>query len=151
MPWRYHVVTLTTLSYLISQIWMCGGQLEFVPCSKVGHVFRERIPYKMDSNYRDPITRNLLRLADVWLDDYKYIFHAYHNYQLVNSHLYITIRLVWNMSYVTFKFKFTCANILRFLNTAVLHIAVIQNPQTLSYTPNIVPLSTPVEPNFNYT
>ena len=55
--------------------WMCGGTLEIVPCSHVGHIFRERSPYKWISGVNVPF-RNSVRLAEVWLDDYKkYYYH----------------------------------------------------------------------------
>lgn len=54
----------------VLQIWMCGGRLEIVPCSRVGHVFRRRRPYG-SPNGEDTLTKNSLRVAHVWMDDYK--------------------------------------------------------------------------------
>ncbi|CAF4902806.1 unnamed protein product [Pieris macdunnoughi] len=52
--------------------WMCGGSLEIVPCSHVGHVFRKTFPYK---SAKQSHRRNALRLAEVWMDDYaKYYY-----------------------------------------------------------------------------
>jgi polypeptide N-acetylgalactosaminyltransferase len=62
--------------------WMCGGSLEFVPCSHVGHIFRHGHPYNMTGEYAgdDVHGRNSMRLAEVWMDDYK---KYYYNHRLV--------------------------------------------------------------------
>ncbi|KAF7496737.1 Polypeptide N-acetylgalactosaminyltransferase 11 [Sarcoptes scabiei] len=54
-------------------IWMCGGRLEIVPCSRVGHIFRKRRPYDSPDG-SDTLAYNSLRTAYVWLDDYKRFF-----------------------------------------------------------------------------
>ncbi|KAF6776718.1 polypeptide N-acetylgalactosaminyltransferase 4 [Paragonimus kellicotti] len=64
------------------QTWMCGGQLETVLCSHVGHVFRSRSPYKWESKFASPLRRNSIRLAEVWLDDYKRFYYAQIGFQL---------------------------------------------------------------------
>ena len=53
--------------------WMCGGRIEIAPCSRVGHVFRSWSPYKVEEKN---INHNLIRLAEVWMDDFKYLFYS---------------------------------------------------------------------------
>lgn len=50
------------------RIWMCGGELEIVPCSRVGHIFRRRRPY---AERNDSSSRNSVRVAKTWLDGFK--------------------------------------------------------------------------------
>ncbi|XP_042188470.1 polypeptide N-acetylgalactosaminyltransferase 11 isoform X1 [Callorhinchus milii] len=52
------------------RIWMCGGRLEIIPCSRVGHIFRKRRPYGSPGG-QDTMAHNSLRLAHVWMDEYK--------------------------------------------------------------------------------
>ncbi|XP_019627816.1 PREDICTED: polypeptide N-acetylgalactosaminyltransferase 12-like isoform X2 [Branchiostoma belcheri] len=55
------------------RIWQCGGNLEIMPCSRVGHVFRPRSPHSFPK--KNEVLVNSLRLAEVWMDDYKEIFY----------------------------------------------------------------------------
>ena len=59
---------------VLIQIWQCGGKIEIHPCSHVGHVFRAKAPYSHPGGF-DVILRNLVRVADVWMDDFKQIFY----------------------------------------------------------------------------
>ena len=57
---------------------MCGGTIEMLPCSRVGHVFRPRFPYSFPSSRNgdsDVVSRNLMRVADVWMDEYSKHFY----------------------------------------------------------------------------
>ncbi|XP_071084723.1 polypeptide N-acetylgalactosaminyltransferase 5-like [Haliotis cracherodii] len=56
------------------KIWMCNGTLEILPCSHVGHVFRMRNPVRWEGKEK-PILTNSMRVAEVWLDEYKYLFY----------------------------------------------------------------------------
>lgn len=60
------------------QVWLCGGSMEVLPCSRVAHIERKKKPY--NSNIGFYTKRNALRVAEVWMDDYK-------------SHVYIA----WNL------------------------------------------------------
>ncbi|KAF7665227.1 hypothetical protein LDENG_00148990 [Lucifuga dentata] len=63
------------------KIWMCGGEIEIIPCSRVGHIFRGKNPYKFPRDRQKTVERNVARVAEVWLDEYKDIFygHGYHH------------------------------------------------------------------------
>jgi len=55
------------------QVWMCGGSVEVLPCSHVGHLFQRRVMHGSSdaSNSR----KNFFRVAEVWLDEYKNYFY----------------------------------------------------------------------------
>ncbi|XP_068185874.1 polypeptide N-acetylgalactosaminyltransferase 5 [Antennarius striatus] len=62
------------------KIWMCGGEIEILPCSRVGHIFRGQNPYSFPKDRQKTVERNLARVAEVWLDEYKVLFYG-HGYQ----------------------------------------------------------------------
>ncbi|XP_076845670.1 N-acetylgalactosaminyltransferase 7 isoform X2 [Brachyhypopomus gauderio] len=61
------------------KIWQCGGQLLFVPCSRVGHIYRlhgwqgNPPPAHVGSS---PTLKNYVRVVEVWWDEYKDYFYA---------------------------------------------------------------------------
>ncbi|CAL1533307.1 unnamed protein product [Lymnaea stagnalis] len=63
------------------RVWMCGGILEIIPCSHVGHIFRKRSPYKWRTGV-NVVKKNSIRLAEVWMDEYKNYYYERFNYDL---------------------------------------------------------------------
>lgn len=68
--------------FFILKVWMCGGTLEIIPCSHVGHIFRKRSPYKWRTGV-NVVKKNSIRLAEVWMDEYKNYYYERFNYDLV--------------------------------------------------------------------
>ena len=63
---------------------MCGGTLEIIPCSHVGHIFRKRSPYKWRGGV-NVVKKNSVRLAEVWMDEYKDYYYERFNHDLVRN------------------------------------------------------------------
>lgn len=55
---------------------MCGGILEIVTCSKIGHVFRDKSPYTFPGGVANIVLKNAARVADVWLGKWKDFYYA---------------------------------------------------------------------------
>ncbi|XP_061844337.1 N-acetylgalactosaminyltransferase 7 isoform X2 [Nerophis lumbriciformis] len=61
------------------KIWQCGGKLLFVPCSRVGHIYRlhgwqgNPPPAHVGSS---PTLKNYVRVVEVWWDEYRDYFYA---------------------------------------------------------------------------
>ncbi|KAM4859230.1 polypeptide N-acetylgalactosaminyltransferase 5 [Thomomys bottae] len=59
------------------KVWMCGGEIEIIPCSRVGHIFRNDNPYSFPKDRMKTVERNLVRVAEVWMDEYKDLFYGH--------------------------------------------------------------------------
>jgi len=64
---------------------MCGGVLEIIPCSHVGHIFRSRSPYAWTSF--NALRKNSLRVALVWMDEYSKYYFEKTGYNMVMVNL----------------------------------------------------------------
>ena len=51
------------------QVWQCGGSVEVLPCARIAHIERAHKPYTEDLTSH--VRRNALRVAEVWMDEFK--------------------------------------------------------------------------------
>ena len=73
---------------------MCGGILEQVLCSHIGHIFRSRSPYAWRTG-TNVLKKNSVRLAEVWLDGYKKYYYERLNFDLVRANQQNVVRWEW--------------------------------------------------------
>lgn len=98
-------MSLLSKSRPFCQVWLCGGSMEVLPCSRVAHIARMKKPYH--SNIAFHMRRNALRVAEVWMDEYK-------------SNVY----LAWNipMEVRNWLFRSHFANPLQLLQETARHV-----------------------------
>ncbi|KAF7703371.1 polypeptide N-acetylgalactosaminyltransferase 18 [Silurus meridionalis] len=51
------------------RVWQCGGSVEVLPCARIAHIERAHKPYTEDLTAH--VRRNALRVAEVWMDEFK--------------------------------------------------------------------------------
>ncbi|CAH0754017.1 unnamed protein product [Bemisia tabaci] len=59
------------------RIWQCGGSIEIVPCSHVGHLFRKSSPYSFPGGVTSILFTNLARVALIWMDEWKEFYFKF--------------------------------------------------------------------------
>ncbi|KAM9674104.1 LOW QUALITY PROTEIN: putative polypeptide N-acetylgalactosaminyltransferase 8 [Trichechus inunguis] len=65
------------------RIWQCGGKIKILPCSLIAHLKRHHKPYALDLS--NALKCNALRVAEIWMDEYKYMVYLAWNVPLENS------------------------------------------------------------------
>lgn len=63
--------------------------MKIIPCSHVGHVFRHKMPYSWGKDGYRTFIRNSLRVAEVWMDQYKEVYYdrIYYSQNEVSSYI----------------------------------------------------------------
>ena len=59
---------------LAFRVWQCGGLVETIPCSRVGHVFKQF--YGRFGKKEFILQKNSMRVAEVWMDGMKKYFYG---------------------------------------------------------------------------
>ncbi|XP_008566386.1 PREDICTED: polypeptide N-acetylgalactosaminyltransferase 15 [Galeopterus variegatus] len=55
--------------------WLCGGSVEILPCSRVGHIYRNQDAHSpLD---QEATLRNKIRIAETWLGSFKETFYRH--------------------------------------------------------------------------
>jgi len=57
------------------RVWQCGGSVVIVPCSRVGHVYRQQFKIDFPEGFESSVWWNGARTAEVWMDQYKDFFY----------------------------------------------------------------------------
>ncbi|CRK99460.1 CLUMA_CG012750, isoform A [Clunio marinus] len=60
------------------KVWLCGGTVEQIPCSRTAHMYKKHKYTHPDKDYR----WNTNRIAEIWLDEYKRFYYR----AIQNSH-----------------------------------------------------------------
>ncbi|XP_006891426.1 PREDICTED: probable polypeptide N-acetylgalactosaminyltransferase 8 [Elephantulus edwardii] len=65
------------------RVWQCGGKIEVLPCTRIAHIERHHKPYAADLG--TVLKRNALRVAEIWMDEYKHMVYMAWNVPLQHS------------------------------------------------------------------
>ncbi|XP_051817409.1 polypeptide N-acetylgalactosaminyltransferase 15 isoform X2 [Antechinus flavipes] len=57
------------------RVWLCGGSVEILPCSRVGHVYRNQPP--STSPEQEGALKNKIRIVETWLGSFKDTFYQH--------------------------------------------------------------------------
>lgn len=71
---RYISLKITVFEIYL-QVWQCGGSMEVIPCSRVGHLYRIST-YSFNGDANKIIAQNNARLVEVWMSDLKHIYYT---------------------------------------------------------------------------